>query len=82
MNRPRGTELNGAGFWLAVAALVLLCVPYPFAGSAGPLVLGVPAWLGVSFAAAVGISALSIHRIRRGWDLARHVLEDEDREAR
>jgi hypothetical protein len=58
---------NSRGFWLGIGALTFACVPYPFAGTAEPVVVGVPLWFLISFAASVGLVATTIWAIRRRW---------------
>jgi hypothetical protein len=65
---------NTTGLWIGIGALVVLCVPYPFSGSAEPLMLGVPLWFLVTIVASVALVALTNHGIRR-WDLS--ALADE-----
>ena len=67
-------DQNTTGLWIGIGALVVLCVPYPFAGRADPLVLGVPLWFLITVAASVALVALTIHGIRR-WNLG--ALVDE-----
>ena len=60
------------GFWVLVAALVLLCVPYLFViffDASEPRLFGIPAWFYLSVAAAVGISVVSVQRIVKHWDI-------------
>lgn len=60
---------NTRGFWLGIGALVVACVPYPFAGSAEPLVRGVPIWFLITVVASIALVVLSIVGIRR-WNLS------------
>jgi len=65
---------NTTGLWIGIGALVVLCVPYPFAGRAEPLVLGVPLWFLITIGASVALVALTIRGLRR-WNLS--ALADE-----
>ena len=74
---PTSTDVrdpNTTGLWSGIGALVVLCVPYPFAGSAEPIVLGVPFWFLVTIGASVALVASTLHGIRR-WNLS--ALVDE-----
>jgi len=64
-------EPGSRGFWLFVASMLLLCVPYLFMGSSEPRLWDLPVWLYVSVAAAIAIAGASIWRIWRHWDLER-----------
>jgi hypothetical protein len=65
-------EPGSRGFWLLVAGLVLLCVPYLFVlflDVSEPRFIGIPAWFYLSVAAALGISVASVQRIVKHWDI-------------
>ncbi len=73
MPRKSGIKEPGSlGFWLLVASLVLLCVPYLFVlflDVSEPRFFGIPAWFYLSVAAALGISVVSVQRIVKHWDI-------------
>lgn len=60
-------------FWLTIAALLFLVVPYPFAGASEPRLWHLPLWLFVSLGASVAIAVLSAWRIWAAWR-----LDDDD----
>lgn len=60
---------NSKGFWFGIGALTVLCVPYPFVGTAEPLVGRFPLWFLISLLAAIGIVVLTVGAIRRRWQL-------------
>ena len=68
---------NTTGLWIGIGVLVVLCVPYPFAGRADPLVFGVPLWFLITIAASIALVAATIRGIRR-WNLS--ALVDEHAE--
>ena len=69
---------NSVGFWALLMLLVVLTVPYLFAGAIEPLLWGLPLWLLASCGAALAITALTVWRIRRGWSLAARLLDEDD----
>jgi len=54
-------------FWLTVATLLFVVVPYGFLGESEPRFLHLPLWFHLSLAASVAIAALSAWRIVRHW---------------
>ena len=64
---PKGQSKTLWLFWLVVAALVFLVVPYGFMGEIEPRYFGIPRWLYVSLAATTVITILSIVRIWKFW---------------
>ena len=71
MPNRKPEDPNSLGFWLFVGAMLFLCVPYLFMGSSQPRWWGVPVWLFVSLAATIAITAASIWRIWKRWNLER-----------
>jgi hypothetical protein len=66
VTRP-ARDPNSRAFWLAIGAFTVLAVPYPFAGTAEPVIGGVPLWFLVSIGASVALVATTIRAIRRTW---------------
>ena len=64
---------NSRAFWLGIAALIALAVPYPFAGRAEPLVAGVPLWFVISLLASIGLVVVTVLAIRARWSIEDHV---------
>jgi hypothetical protein len=60
-------------FWLVIAALLFVVVPYGFMGASEPRWWLLPVWFHLSLGASVAIAALSAWRIWRSWR-----LEDDD----
>jgi hypothetical protein len=56
-------------FWMFVAALLFVVVPYYYAGSSEPRIAGLPLWFYLSLAATVTIAVLSVWRIWKHWRL-------------
>ena len=59
-----------------MAGLILLCVPYLFViffAASEPRLFGIPVWFYLSFAAAIGISVVSVQRIVKHWDIEKRL---------
>jgi hypothetical protein len=65
--------------WAIIATLIFLCVPFFFAGTYEPLVLGIPLWFLTVLAAALALTAFTVYIVLRQWRLAVTILgENED----
>ena len=65
-------EPGSWGFWLLVAVLMGLCVPYlfvSFPAASDARLLGIPVWFYLSVAAAITITVASVRRILKHWDI-------------
>ena len=73
MGNSRPKEPGNPLFWIIVAALLFVIVPYFYAGSSEPRMAGLPVWFHLSVLATLIISGLSVWRIWQHWR-----LEDDD----
>jgi hypothetical protein len=65
--------------WAIIAVLLFLCVPYFFAGTYEPLLLGIPLWFLSVLAAALALTGFTVYIVLRQWRLAETTLgENED----
>ena len=78
-SRMQGSRIKEPGntrFWLLIAVLVFLCVPYLFvifAAVSEPRFFGIPVWFYLSVAAAVAISVVSVLRVVKHWDIEKRL---------
>jgi hypothetical protein len=73
IEESRIREPGSTGFWLLIALLVLLCVPYLFMGASEPRLLGLPIWFYLSLGAAIAIAVASVRRIMKHWDIEKRL---------
>lgn len=60
-------------FWLLVASLVIVMIPYGFMGQSEPRLWNLPLWFHVSLLATAAVAGLSAWRIWKFWH-----LDDDD----
>ena len=64
--------------WTIIAFLIFLCVPYFFAGTYEPLILGIPLWFIIVLAAALVLTGFTMYVVLRQWRLAETTLGEEE----
>jgi hypothetical protein len=65
--------------WTTIGLLIFFCVPYFFAGTYEPLVLGVPLWFLTVLAASLALTSFTVYVVLRQWRLAETILHEEER---
>jgi len=58
--------------WVMAAIILFLCVPYLFAGTYEPLVLGLSLWFLTVIAASLVLIGSTLYVVLREWRLARN----------
>lgn len=64
--------------WAIITVLLFLCVPYFFAGTYEPLILGIPLWFLAVLAAALALTAFTVYIVLRQWRLATTILGEKE----
>lgn len=64
--------------WAIIIVLIFLCVPYFFAGTYEPLILGIPLWFITVLAAAFALTAFTVYIVLRQWRLAAPILGEKE----
>ncbi len=64
--------------WAIITVLIFLCVPFFFAGTYEPLILGIPLWFITVLVAALVLTAFTVYIVLRQWRLAATILGEKE----
>lgn len=73
-------EPVGLLYWVFVLLFTILSVPFVFAGTYQPLILGVPLWFLIEILNCILLALFTVYMVQKRWSLAETILGEGKKE--